>query len=164
MAISRRTSVGVSEAATCASAPATSRPSRTRIEQEQNRGGARFGDVGKRQTHGHGAAGFRRHGMTAFGQRADSQERIAIARFEDAGESGADVGRTRFTLVPVNELTHRRRGKLRRRRDFRLLERTSHKRKQAPIDVSGFDLRDDVCLKIRDQLACVRVATIGAIT
>jgi len=42
--------------------------------------------------------------MTAFDQRADGQERIAVARFEDAGESGVDVGRKRSVLVPINEL------------------------------------------------------------
>jgi plasmid maintenance system killer protein len=102
--------------------------------------------------------------MTAFDQRADSQEWIAVARFEDAGESSVDVGRMRPVLVPINELICRRHGKLRRRRYFRLMQRSSHKGKHAPVDVSGLDLRDDVGLKIRDQLVCVRVAAIDAIT
>ncbi len=137
---------------------------RSWIEQEQNRDATRFGDAGKRQAHGHGAAGFRRHGMTAFDQRADGQKRIAVARFEDAGESSADVGWQRSVLVSIDELIGRCRGKLRRCRDFRLVQGSSHKGKHATVDVSGLDLRDDVGLKIRDQLACVRVAPIGAIT
>ena len=44
------------------------------------------------------------------------------------------------------------------------MQGSSHEGEHAPIDVSGLDLRDDVRLKIRDQLACVRVAPIGAIT
>jgi hypothetical protein len=87
--------------------------SRIWIEQEQNRGAARFGNTCKRQAHGQGVAGFRRHGMTAFDQRANDKERIAVAGFEDAGESGVDVGRKRSVMVPVNELICRRRCKLR---------------------------------------------------
>ena len=102
--------------------------------------------------------------LTAFDQRAHGQERIAVAGFEDAGESGVDVGRKRSVLVPIDQLICRRRGKLWRRRDFRLVQRPSHKGKHAPVDVSGLDLRDDVGLKIRDQFGCVRVAAIGAIT
>ncbi|MEO6780409.1 MAG: hypothetical protein ABI196_05765 [Bradyrhizobium sp.] len=102
--------------------------------------------------------------MTAFDQRADSQERIAVARFEDASESNMDVGRKRPVLVPIKELICRRRGKLGRRRYFRLMQRSSHKGKHAPVDVAALDLRDDVGLKIRDQLVCVSVAAIGAIT
>jgi hypothetical protein len=145
---------------------AGNRPAHSRIwiEQEQNRGATRFGDAGKRQAHGQGAAGFRRHGMTAFDQRADGQERIPVAGFEDAGESGVDVGRKRSVLAPINELICRGRGKLWRRRNFRLMQHSSHKGKHAPVDVSGLDLRDDVGLKIRDQFGCVRVAAIGAIT
>ena len=44
------------------------------------------------------------------------------------------------------------------------MQRSSHKGKHTPVDVSGLDLRDDVRLKIRDQLVCVRVAPIGAVT
>ena len=44
------------------------------------------------------------------------------------------------------------------------MQRSSHKSKHAPVDVSGLDLRDDVGLKIHDQSGCVRVAAIGAIT
>ena len=102
--------------------------------------------------------------MTAFVQRAHGQERIAVAGFEDAGESGVDVGRKRSVLVRIDGLLCRRRGKLRRCRDFRLVQGSSHEGKHAAVDVSGLDLRDDLGLKIRDQLGCVRVAPIGAIT
>ena len=60
----------------------------------------------------------RRHGMTAVDQRADGQERIAVAGFEDASESGVDIGRNWSVLVPIDKLICRRRGKLWRRRDF----------------------------------------------
>jgi hypothetical protein len=83
------------------------------IEQEQNRGATRFGTTCERQGAGQSAPGFRRHGMTAFDQRTDGQERIAVAGFKDAGESGVDVGRERSVLAPINELLCRCRGKLR---------------------------------------------------
>ena len=102
--------------------------------------------------------------MTAFDQRTDGQEWIAVAGFENADESDMDIGWKRSALVPINELVCRRRGKLWRRRDFRLMQRSSHEGKHAPIDVSGLDLRGDVGLKIRDQLVRLRVAAIGAIT
>ncbi len=102
--------------------------------------------------------------MTAFDQRADGQEWIAVAGFEDAGEGGADVGRERSVLVLIDGLPCRRRGKLRRRWDFRLMQRSSHEGEYAPVNVSSLDLRDDVGLKIRNQLGCVRVASIGAVT
>jgi hypothetical protein len=102
--------------------------------------------------------------MTGFGQRTDGRERIAVAGFQDAGKSGVDVGRERSVLVPIKGLLYRSRGKLRCCRDFRLVQGSSHEGEHAPVDVSGLDLRDDVGLKIRNQLACVRVAPIGAIT
>ncbi len=102
--------------------------------------------------------------MTGFGQRTDGHERIAVAGFEDAGESDVDVGRKRSVLVPIDGLLCRRRGKLRRCRDFRLVQGSSHEGEHAPVDVSGLDLRDDVGLKIRDQLGRVRIAPIGAVT
>src|SRR5260370_40080888 len=102
--------------------------------------------------------------MTACDQRADGQEWIAVARFEDAGESGVDVGRKRSVPVPINELICRRRRKLWRRRDFRLMQRSSHKGKHAPVDASGLHLRDAVGLKIGPPLLSVRAASIGAIT
>jgi hypothetical protein len=139
IAISRRTSVDVSEAATCASAPATAW--RT----------VEFGSSKNR------TAAPRASGMPANTRPTAKALRVS-------GESGADVGRKRSVLVPINELICRRRGKLWRRRDFRLMQRSPHKGKHAPVDVSGLDLCDDVGLKIRDQLACVRVAAIGAIT
>jgi hypothetical protein len=37
--------------------------------------------------------------VAAFDQRADGDERIAVARFEDAGESSEDVGRERAADV-----------------------------------------------------------------
>ena len=121
------------------------------------------GNAGKRQGAGQGAAGFRRHGMTGFDQRADGHERIAAAGFEDTGESGADVGRKRPALVLIAGVLRRRRGKLRRDRDFRLVQRSSHEGEHAPVDVSRLDPRDDVGLKIRDQLGCIRIAPIGAV-
>jgi hypothetical protein len=57
-----------------------------------------------------------------------------------------------------------RRGKLRRWRNFGLVQGSSNKGKHADVDVSGLDLRDDVGLKIRDQFGCVRVVVIDAIT
>lgn len=101
--------------------------------------------------------------MTAFDQRTHGQERIALAGFKDAGESSVDVGRKR-SILRVDGLPCRSRGKLRRCRDFRLVQGSSYKGKHAAVDVSGLDLRDDVGLKIRDQFGCVRVAAIGAIT
>jgi hypothetical protein len=41
---------------------------------------------------------------------------------------------------------------------------SSHDGEHAPVDVSSLDLRDDVGLKIRDQLGRVRIALIGAVT
>jgi hypothetical protein len=101
--------------------------------------------------------------MTAFDQRANGKERIAVAGFEDAGESGVDVGRKRSVVVLINELICRRRGKLRRCRDFRLVQGPTHEGEQAAVDISGLDLRDDVGLKFRDQFGCVHVAPIGAV-
>ena len=66
--------------------------------------------------------------------------------------------------VLIDGLPCGRRGKLRRRWDFRLVQRSSHEGEHAPVDVFGLDLRDDVGLKIRDQLGRVRVALIGAVT
>ena len=69
IAISRRTSVGVSEAATWRKRSRNrAAHSRIWIEQEQNRDAARFGATGERQGTGQSAAGFRRQGMTAFHQ------------------------------------------------------------------------------------------------
>jgi hypothetical protein len=100
--------------------------------------------------------------MTAFDQRADGHERIAATGFEYAGESGADVGRQRSAFVLIDGVL-RRRGKLRRRRDFRLVQRSSHEDEHAPVDVTRLDPRDDVGLKFRDQLGGVRIAPIGAV-
>ena len=44
------------------------------------------------------------------------------------------------------------------------MQRSSHEGEHAPVDVSRLDLRDDVGLKIRDQLGGVRIAPIGAVT
>ena len=102
--------------------------------------------------------------MTAFGQRTDGHERIAVAGFQDADESGVNISRKRSVLVLIDWLLCRRRSKLGRCRDFRLVQGSSHEGEHAPIDVSGLNLRDDVGLKIRDQFGCVRVAAIGTIT
>ena len=99
--------------------------------------------------------------MTGFGQRTDCRERIAVAGFQNAGKSGMDVGRKRSVLV--EGLLCRRRSKLRRCRDFRLVQDSSHQGEHAPVGVSGLDLRNDVGLKIRDQFGCVHVAPIGAV-
>jgi hypothetical protein len=56
--------------------------------------------------------------MTAFDQRAHGQKRIAVAGFEEAGESRVDVGRKRCVLVRVDGLPCGCRGKLRRCLDF----------------------------------------------
>ena len=44
------------------------------------------------------------------------------------------------------------------------MQRPSHEGEHAAVDMSRLDLRDDVGLKIRNQLACVGVAPVGAIT
>ena len=133
------------------------------IEQEQNRGAARFSDTGERQGTGQGAAGFRRHCMTAFQQRAEGHERIAAAGFDNAGECSAYVGRKRSTPVLIDALLRRGRGQRRRRGDFRLVQRSSHKGEHAPVDVSCLDPRNDIGLKLRNQLGSVRIASIGAV-
>ena len=138
--------------------------SRTWIEQEQNGSATRFGVTRERQGTGQSAAGFLRHGMTAFGQRTDDHERIAVAGFQDAGESGVNISRKRSVLVLIDWLLCRRRSKLGRCRDFRLVQGPSHEGEHAPIDVSCLNLRDNVDLKIRDQLGRVRIASIGTVT
>ena len=102
--------------------------------------------------------------MTALDQRTDGEERIAVAGFKDAGEGGVDVGWKRSILVPINELLCRRCGKFRRCWDSRLVLGPAHEGEHAPVDVSGFDLCDDVGLKIRDQLGRVCIALLGAVT
>ena len=44
------------------------------------------------------------------------------------------------------------------------MQHPSHEGEHALVDVSRLELRDDVGLKIRDQLGCVRISPIGAIT
>ena len=133
------------------------------IEQEQNRSGARLRDTGERQSAGQGTAGFRRHGMTVFDQRPDEHEGIPVAGFEHAGESDADIRRERTALVLIERVLRRCGGKLRRCRDFRLVQCPSHQGEHARIDVSRFGARGDFGLKICNQLCGVRIAPIGAI-
>ena len=85
--------------------------------------------------------------MTAFQQRADGHERIAAAGFDNACECSAYVGRKRSTPVLIGAVLGRGRGQLRRRRDFRLVQRSSHEGEHAPVDVSGLDPRNDIGLK-----------------
>jgi hypothetical protein len=59
------------------------------IEQEKNRGTARFGNARLCHHTRQSAAGFRGHGVTGREQRADGRERIAAALFEDPRD---DVG------------------------------------------------------------------------
>jgi hypothetical protein len=102
--------------------------------------------------------------MAVFGQRADGEERIAVTGFNDPGQSGADVGWQRCILVPIDGMLSRRCGELRRCRDLRLVQGSSHEGKHAAINVTDIHLRDDVGLKIRDQLGCVVIASVDAVT
>ncbi len=70
---------------------------------------------------------------------------------------------TRTALVLIERVLRRRGGKLRRRRDFRLVQCPSHQGEHARIDMSRFDARGDFGLKICNQTCGVRIAPIGAI-